>query len=41
MGKLFQNQNVGERIKVKLIIYTIESLLGKYLGINPSRANYR
>ena len=31
----------SKKITIDLILSTIESLVGKYFGINPSRANYR
>ena len=39
MGKIMLRNS--KQIGVALILSTIESLVGKYLGINPSRANYR
>ena len=39
MGKIILKNS--KKIVVALIVSTIESLVGKYTGINPSRANYR
>ncbi len=39
MGRAIAKNN--ERVRTALIVSTIESIVGKYLGINPSRANNR
>ncbi len=39
MGKIMLKNS--KKITVALILSTIESLVGKYFGINPSRASFR